>query len=218
MKKSKLIVLSLIVTLLLVGGILIQFNISAHCDTIDGPVVKAAKDALEKQNVNLILIWVKKEHEKELIRRFNQTLKAREISDEIKELADFSFYETAVRLHREGEGEPYTGLKAAGTDLVPAIPAGDKSVEDGSISEVHSLISDAVEKGLNRRFSELMQKKNYNPNDIDAGRDYVKAYLEYIHFVEELYNAAANPETHSHGDENTEHNRKLNHWKHPFLD
>jgi hypothetical protein len=26
-----------------------------HCDTLDGPVVKAAKRALEAQNVNLIL-------------------------------------------------------------------------------------------------------------------------------------------------------------------
>jgi hypothetical protein len=30
----------------------------AHCDSLDGPVVKAAQAALRTRNVNLILIWV----------------------------------------------------------------------------------------------------------------------------------------------------------------
>lgn len=193
MKNRKIILFTLTAVLILVGGILIQKNLSAHCDTVDGPVVKAATDALEKGNVNLVLIWVKKEHEKEIIDRFNKTLEARKISPEIKELADNSFFETVVRLHRDGEGEPYTGLKAAGLDMGPAIPAGDKAIEDGSISKVQSLISGAVEEGLKKHFSELMEKKNYDPNNVDAGREYVKAYVEYIHYVEILYNTAKNP-------------------------
>jgi hypothetical protein len=193
MKNKKIILFTVIAVLVLVGGILIQKNLSAHCDTVDGPVVKAATDALEKGNVNLILIWVKKEHEKEIIDRFNKTLEARKISSEIKELADNSFFETVVRLHRDGEGEPYTGIKPAGMDLGTAIPAGDKAIEDGSISKVQSLISEAVEKGLKKHFSEVMEKKNYDPNNVDAGREYVKAYVEYIHYVENLYNTAKNP-------------------------
>lgn len=30
---------------------------------------------------------------------------------EAQELADMYFFETLVRIHREGEGAPYTGLK-----------------------------------------------------------------------------------------------------------
>ena len=35
-------------------------SVSAHCDGMDGPVVKAAQKALETNNVNLVLIWVRK--------------------------------------------------------------------------------------------------------------------------------------------------------------
>jgi len=34
-----------------------------HCDTRDGPVVKAAIKALETENLNYVLIWVPKESE-----------------------------------------------------------------------------------------------------------------------------------------------------------
>jgi hypothetical protein len=36
-----------------------------HCDTRDGPVVKAAMKALETGNLNYVLIWIPKESEKE---------------------------------------------------------------------------------------------------------------------------------------------------------
>ena len=44
-------------------------------------------------------------------------------SAEARELADRYFFETLVRIHRAGEGAPYTGLKPAGRDLGPAVPA-----------------------------------------------------------------------------------------------
>jgi len=90
-----------------------------HCDTMDGPVVKAAKIALDKGNVNLILPWVPKRAEAELKKAFEKTLRARKLGKEAAELADYWFLETAVRLHREGEGAPYTGLKPADSTGVP---------------------------------------------------------------------------------------------------
>ena len=42
-----------------------------------------------------------------------------------KELSDQFFIKTLVRVHRAGEGAPYTGIRPAGTDLGPAIPAAD---------------------------------------------------------------------------------------------
>ncbi len=46
----------------------------AHCDTLDGPVVKTAKAALDKGDVTPILKWVKKNDEKEIKDLFQQTL------------------------------------------------------------------------------------------------------------------------------------------------
>lgn len=35
----------------------------AHCDTLEGPVIKDAKSALEKKDVTPVLKWVKKDAE-----------------------------------------------------------------------------------------------------------------------------------------------------------
>lgn len=100
-----------------------------HCDTMDGPVVKAAQRALETGSVNLILPWVPKKAEVELKKAFEKTLRTRKLGKEAKELADYWLFETAVRLHREGEGAAYTGLKPAGLDWGPVVPRAEKAIE-----------------------------------------------------------------------------------------
>jgi hypothetical protein len=169
----------------------------AHCDGLDGPVVKAAQKALAEGNVNLVLIWVQKSDEAELRRAFEKTLAVRKLSTPARDLADLYFYETLVRIHRAGEGAPYTGLKPAGRDLGPAIPAGDRALETGNIAPVVKLISDGVEHGLHQQFNEAVAKKNYAPNNIEAGRAFVKSYVEYIHYVEGLH-AATVSKAHGH--------------------
>ena len=50
----------------------------AHCDGLDGPVVKAAQRALETRNPALVLIWVQEKDEREIRIAFEQTLAVRE--------------------------------------------------------------------------------------------------------------------------------------------
>jgi len=83
---------------------------------MDGPVVTTAKEALEKENVNIILPWAPKEAENEIKKAFEKTVAARKLGKQAREIADLWFFETIVRLHREGEGAPYTGVKPAGLD------------------------------------------------------------------------------------------------------
>ncbi len=64
---------------------------------------------------------------------FQKTLTVRKLNPEAKELADMYFFETLVRIHWAGEGEPYTGIQPAGRDLGPAIPAADKAIAEGKI-------------------------------------------------------------------------------------
>ena len=162
----------------------------AHCDGLDGPVVKAAQNALETGNVNLVLIWVQQKDEPEIRAAFQDALVVRKQSPKARALADRSFFETLVRVHRAGEGAPYTGLKPAGRDLGPAIPAADRTLEAGSLGQVQDLLADAVRRGLRERFEALRTLKGYDPNDVMAGRRYVQAYVEYIHYVERLHEAA----------------------------
>ena len=92
----------------------------AHCDGMDGPVVRAAQKALEAGDVNLVLIWVQKKDEQTIKDAFQKTLEVRKLDPKARELADMYFFETLVRIHRAGEGESYTGIKPAGQDLGPA--------------------------------------------------------------------------------------------------
>ena len=99
----------------------------AHCDGLDGPVVKAAQRALETRNAALVLIWVQEKDEREIQAAFEQTLAVRELSAQARQLADRFFFETLVRVHRAGEGAPFTGLKPAGQDLGPADEGQDRA-------------------------------------------------------------------------------------------
>jgi hypothetical protein len=163
----------------------------AHCDTLDGPVVRAARAALDETNVNLVLSWVQNDDEVEIKRAFGKTIAVRKLNSEARELADMYFFETVVRIHRAGEGAPYTGLKPAGQDLGPAIPAADKALEDGKLEPVAKLLTSATHERLHKRFEEARALKNCKKDDVQAGRAYVKAYVEYVHYVEGVYRAAS---------------------------
>jgi hypothetical protein len=162
----------------------------AHCDGLDGPVVKAAQAALEQRNPALVLIWVQPSDESEIRSVFEQTLAVRRLSPQAQELADRFFFETVVRVHRAGEGAPYTGLKPAGRDLGPAIPAADKALEQGTSDAVAQLLSNTMLHQLRQRFSEAVMAQSFKVDDVAAGREYVRAYVEFIHYVERLYEAA----------------------------
>ena len=162
----------------------------AHCDGLDGPVVKAAQRALETRNLALVLIWVQEQDEPEIRKAFEQTLAVRALGSQARELADRFFFETLVRVHRAGEGAPFTGLKPAGRDLGPAIPAADEAVRVGSVEPVGHLLTIAIQERLRQQFGEVMATKTFEPEDVAAGRAYVKAYVEFIHFVELLYDGA----------------------------
>lgn len=162
----------------------------AHCDTLDGPVVSEARKALDTGNPNVVLGWVQKKDETEIRNAFQKAIAVRKLNPAAKDLADNYFFETLVRIHRAGEGAPYTGLKPAG-EIEPAIAAADKSIETGKLEPVARLVKERVEHGLHRQFESVAAKKKYGPNDTAAARAYVGAYVTYVHYVEGLYNAAA---------------------------
>jgi hypothetical protein len=165
----------------------------SHCDTMNGPVVKAAQKALETGNVNLVLIWVQKKDEGEIRKAFEKTLAVRKLNPQARELADMYFFETLVRIHRAGEGEPYTGIKPAEAQVEPGIEAADQAIEKRSAEELVKHLTDTVRKGLQTLFTEVKAKKSFKENDIESGREFVRAYVTFIHYVEKLYQSAQMP-------------------------
>jgi hypothetical protein len=161
----------------------------AHCDTLDGPVVSAARAALESGNVNPALAWTRKADEAEVRHAFEQAKAARKAGGEARNVADRYFQETLVRVHRAGEGAPYTGLKPAG-HVEPSVAAADKAIATGSLHDVANLVTKRAQDGLHREFGAVMATRKYDPNDVQAGRAYVDAYVRYVHYVERLHEAA----------------------------
>ncbi len=172
-----------------------------HCDTMDGPVVTAAKEALEKENVNLILPWAPKEAEKEIKEAFKKTIAARKLGKEAKEVAYLWFFETVVRLHRAGEGAPYTGLKPAGLGEGPVIPKVEEAIGKGDPAELIKFLQHTVEHAIKEKFDNVIAKKDFNENDVDAVREYVGAFLGLTLYSHHLYEYIRKSEEHKNRSE-----------------
>lgn len=188
--KSSRFALRIAVPAALLTLLLIPDAAIAHCDGMDGPVVKAAQQALASGDVDLVLIWVQKQDEDEIRRAFEHTLQVRELGAEARELADMYFFETLVRIHRAGEGAPYTGLEPAGRDLGPAIALADEVLTSGHVDPLVELLTDEVRRGLTERFHHAREARDYMASDVDAGRRFVHAYVAFIHYAEGIYEAA----------------------------
>ena len=180
----------------LIAVMLASGNLFAHCDTLDGPVVSTARVALEKGDITPVLKWVRPDDEKVIKEVFARVLVARKASFEAKEIADRYFYETLVRIHRAGEGVPYTGLQSAPAE--PIFTAADKALETGSVDNVIKHVSTAVSEGIKKRFNETLERKKHADQNVAAGREFVESYVEFTHYVERLNNDAVG-KTNTHG-------------------
>ena len=191
--KRKSLITSLVTALALVFSFVffLPNPALAHCDTMDGPVVKAAQKALQAKNVNLVLIWVQEKDEAAIKKAFRETLAVRRLNRAARDLADRWFFETLVRLHRAGEGEPFTGIEPAGTDLGPVVRGGDRAIQTGVIEPLLTLFPADASAEIQTRFKDVVAKKSYHENDVVSGREYVKAYVSFLHHLEHLHAESA---------------------------
>jgi hypothetical protein len=102
-------------------------------------------------------------------------------------VADDWFFETAIRLHRAGEGAPFTGLKPAGLDEGPVVPRAEKAIETGDAKDAIGFVLHTVQEELQHRFKQVMAKKKYTENNVDAGREYVHAFINFVVYSHHLY-------------------------------
>lgn len=165
-------------------GRLIVRPASAHCDTEEGPAVTDGRKALATGNINLALKWVDAEAEAELRPLFDKVRRVRQLGTEAAELADRFFLETLVRLHRAGEGVGFDGIKPTGTKLPPQVVAADLALEQVTIDPLRGLIPDDRWAELEHRFERALAKKDFDPDDLDAARDYIAAYVTFFKYAE----------------------------------
>jgi hypothetical protein len=193
MRISQVIRTTALAAALALCALVLPGRVYAHCDTMDGPVVIGAEQALSSGDLEPMLIWVREQDEPEIRAAFEHVRRVRTLGGDAATLADRFFFETVVRLHREGEGEPYTGLKPAGTDVGPAVSAGDRALESGSVEEFRHLLHAMVDARLDELFVEAHRKRGFAPADVAAGRKYIEAYVQLMHFGELLEALASGP-------------------------
>jgi uncharacterized protein DUF6448 len=160
-----------------------------HCDSLDGPVVRAARQALDGDDVTLVLPFVPKTGEKEILDAFDKVMQARQTNPICREVADRYFFETVVRVHRAGEGAPFTGLKPAGLDVGPVIPVAEKAIESGNAAALEDMLVTAVRDEVVHRFHRLRHLHDDAKLGVDSARAYVQAMLGLQVWAHGLYQA-----------------------------
>jgi hypothetical protein len=202
--KTKKLLNGLVGTLLMITVTLVVPGMSfAHCDTLDGPVVATARIALEKGDVTPLLKWVSHDDEKEIKDAFNKTIAVRKQGGEAKELADMYFFETLVRIHRAGEGAPYTGLKP-GEAIDPAVALADKALETGNVDKLVNVLTGAMANGIRERFAKAYENQKHADDNVEAGREFVESYVIFTHYVEGLHGLIKGGAAH-HGEGGDSH-------------
>lgn len=157
---------------------------SAHCDTMNGPTAQDGRLALENGNINHALKWIEPKREAELRDIFEKSIAARDLGSTAREVADRWFLENLVRIHRAGEGAPFTGLRPEGTPIDKRVAAADQCIEEGSLAPLTGLVPEEQLPELNQQLSEVLARKDYEPDDLAAGRAYVEAYVRFFKLAE----------------------------------
>lgn len=158
----------------------------AHCDSYDGPVISDAVKALETNNVSLVLKWITTEQEKEIIPLFNKTSQLKNGDKQVYAIVEKHFFETLVRLHRETEGAPYTGLKPAGTTK-QIIQMTDEAIKVGNVDGFLVKLNAHINKVVREKYRKVAELDKVKDNSKEQGRAFVEAYVDYTHTVEAMH-------------------------------
>jgi len=158
-----------------------------HCDSMDGPVVKAAEMALEMENINYALPYILESFEDELKDAFERTIQVRELSGDAAELADYWFFETTVRLHLKGRKRPYTGLKSSEITEDHVLSMADQAIDNENLNNLMPFLLNSIKEDIEIRFDDVLSKKDYDLNDIEDARDFVDSMLNFYFYLQQLF-------------------------------
>ena len=183
---------------------------SAHCDTLDGPVIQDARKAIEAKDITPVLKWVKPHDEKAVRAAFRKVLA---VSAKNHEAAENSFFTTLVKIHRAGEGAPFSGLKPAGA-VEPAVAEADKALASGSAEALVKLVTDDIVAGIRKRYEHAAATYKHKDESVAQGREFVEAYVAYTHYVERLHQDATGKDAHDAHGEHDKHTKEPDHSQH----
>jgi hypothetical protein len=177
----------------------------AHCDAEDGPVANAVKKALETGNINLVLPYAPASAEAELKATFAEARKVRTLGSDARKLADRSFLQTTIRLHRAGEGATFTGIKPAGINYGPMIPAAERAIETGNPETIKAVLIEGIDHVLGEKLAHVRELRKVtsepaNYDEVAPARERISAELGFITFAEGVHQAVLGKTAPHHED------------------
>ncbi|MBI5866998.1 MAG: hypothetical protein HZB43_01680 [candidate division Zixibacteria bacterium] len=208
MQKNQLVRgLAVVSQVLLIGALILMSQpAQAHCDSEDGPILSSIRTALAGGDIAPILKWITPADETQIKSLFERVRALRGQSEEARAVADQLFMETFVRVHRAAEGAPFTGLKPAGS-APPIMVAADRALETGSVQSLADSVANAVRMSIIERFNHALERSKSQNSSVTEGREYVEAYVTYVHFVEGLHDYLSESATHGHAAPEQGHDR-----------
>lgn len=172
---------------LVFAGLVWASAASAHCDSLDGPVAKAAVKSLKTGDFSHVQIWVGQEQEQELRDAYQRAKPAFEKGESARKLARRYFIESAIRLHRTAENQPYTGVKPADTPLPEDVEAAEKALKTGDIDPALDILNQAMRDEVSHWFQNALEARQDKNKSVEAGREWTDAYVKYVIYVHKLY-------------------------------
>lgn len=198
MQSIKLKLTTLAIASIFVTGLLIPKMANAHCERVNGPVAVAAKEALDSGELDPALIWVGEKQEEELETAFEKSLEIYNRDEESQEVAERYFMSTTVRLHREAEGMPFSGLKPA-KPAAKDIQVAEEALDSGNLNPVTEMLASEIEKKASELYQKAMKAQRQKDRSVEDGREWADAYVRYIIFVHSLYNSIQSGPAHGVG-------------------
>jgi hypothetical protein len=152
----------------------------------DGPVISAAKRALETGNAHYILIWIPEESENTVKNLLEKAYCERYTQkNAYNHIVDW-YFETINHLHSVHYGPYNLTISTKAPEEKTIIFLVERTCESGNFEEITTVIQDTPSGEMRQRFNDVMKKRNYGVENIAAGRVYVSAFTDFIAFVNNL--------------------------------
>jgi hypothetical protein len=152
----------------------------------NGPVIRAAKMAMETGNASYILIWLPKEAENTLKNLLERTYCENRTRKNTQNHSIDWYFKSVNRLHSRYGWPDYPGMKFKETDEETIALMVERAFESGNFEEINSIIPLNHSGDARERFHKVMMKRNYSVDDIAAGRVYVSAFIAFIVYLHNL--------------------------------
>ncbi|MDD5708627.1 MAG: DUF6448 family protein, partial [Kiritimatiellae bacterium] len=80
-----------------------------------------------------------------------------------------------------------TGIKDEPVE--PIVAMADKALAEGSADEMTKKLNGHMAEAIKEKFNKALEAKKNKDKSVEAGREFVEAYVTYMHYVEGIHTA-----------------------------